>query len=65
MDEGALNFICEHGYDVVFGARPLKRAITQYLENPLAESMLSGKVKAHVPIVASVVDGRICLENQT
>jgi ATP-dependent Clp protease ATP-binding subunit ClpB len=34
------------GYDPVFGARPLKRAIQQYLENPLAQDLLSGKFVA-------------------
>ena len=59
----ALELLCERGYDPVFGARPLKRAVTQYLENPLAEAILSGAVQAHVPVVAKVVDGRIELAN--
>lgn len=43
--EGALEFIAEVGYDPVYGARPLKRALQQYLENPLAEKILSGQFK--------------------
>ena len=39
----ALDFLAEVGYDPVYGARPLKRAIQQYLENPLAQDILSGK----------------------
>jgi ATP-dependent Clp protease ATP-binding subunit ClpB len=39
----ALDKIAEAGYDPVFGARPLKRAIQQYVENPLAQEILSGK----------------------
>jgi ATP-dependent Clp protease ATP-binding subunit ClpB len=39
----ALEFISEVGYDVVYGARPLKRAVQQYLENPLAQDILAGK----------------------
>ena len=35
--------LCEAGYDPVYGARPLKRAIQIYLENPLAEALLKGE----------------------
>ena len=35
--------LCEAGYDPVYGARPLKRAIQVYLENPLAEALLKGQ----------------------
>lgn len=40
---GALEFLAKRGYDPVYGARPLKRALQQYLENPLAEDILQGK----------------------
>jgi len=43
VDSAALEFIAEVGYDPVYGARPLKRALQQYLENPLAQDILSGK----------------------
>lgn len=39
----ALNFLASTGYDPVYGARPLKRAIQQYVENPLALDILAGK----------------------
>ena len=38
----ALDFLAEMGYDPVYGARPLKRSIQQYLENPLAQKILEG-----------------------
>ena len=41
-----LNFLSEVGYDPVYGARPLKRAIQRYIENPLAQELLSGNFKA-------------------
>lgn len=41
--QGAKHFLLENGYDPVFGARPLKRAIQQQLENPLAIELLEGK----------------------
>jgi ATP-dependent Clp protease ATP-binding subunit ClpC len=42
LSESAVEFLVEKGYDEKFGARPLKRAIQRYLENPLSESMLAG-----------------------
>jgi ATP-dependent Clp protease ATP-binding subunit ClpB len=38
----ALDYLAATGYDPVYGARPLKRAIQQYIENPLAQQILSG-----------------------
>ncbi len=46
FDEEALSLLVDVGYDPVYGARPLKRAIQQYVENPLAEAMLSGEFVA-------------------
>jgi len=42
LDDAVMDRICEAGYDPVYGARPLKRAIQQLLENPLAQIVLSG-----------------------
>lgn len=42
ITESALALLAEAGYDPVYGARPLKRAIQQKLENPLAQDLLSG-----------------------
>ena len=38
-------FLCEKGYDINFGARPLKRAIQKYLENPMAETLIKQSPK--------------------
>jgi ATP-dependent Clp protease ATP-binding subunit ClpB len=43
LDASALDKLGEAGYDPVYGARPLKRAIQQQVENPLAQAILSGK----------------------
>ncbi len=43
LSDKAINFLTEKGYDPVYGARPLKRAIQNYLENPLAQDLLEGK----------------------
>ncbi len=42
VDASALSMIAQVGFDPVYGARPLKRAIQQYIENPLAKAMLAG-----------------------
>ena len=44
LDEDATHWLAEKGYDPVYGARPLKRAIQKYLQDPLAEQILSGDV---------------------
>jgi ATP-dependent Clp protease ATP-binding subunit ClpB len=43
VDDSALDYLAEIGYDPVYGARPLKRAVQVHLENPLAQDILSGK----------------------
>ncbi len=46
VSDDALARIAEAGFDPVFGARPLKRAIQRYVENPMAQQILSGKYAA-------------------
>jgi len=46
LTEAALDKLGEAGFDPVYGARPLKRAIQQQVENPLAQDILSGKFMA-------------------
>jgi ATP-dependent Clp protease ATP-binding subunit ClpB len=52
VSDAALVRVSEAGYDPVFGARPLKRAIQQFIENPVARLILEGKFgpKAIVPV---------------
>lgn len=45
LTDQAKDFIVEKGWDVQFGARPLKRAIQKYLEDPLAEEIIKTKVE--------------------
>jgi ATP-dependent Clp protease ATP-binding subunit ClpC len=46
LSDAAKDFIAEKGYDVQFGARPLKRSIQRYLEDELADIVLSGELEA-------------------
>lgn len=50
----AKEFIAEKGYDSQFGARPLHRAIQKYLEDPLAEEILNGTIKAGQIMIADL-----------
>lgn len=55
----ALEKIGEAGFDPIFGARPLKRAIQQEIENPLAQEILSGKLLPGKPVVLDVENDEI------
>jgi len=57
--DNTLNFISEIGYDPIYGARPLKRAIQQEIENPLAQQILSGSLLPEKPISVDYVDRKI------
>ncbi|PQJ67783.1 ATP-dependent chaperone ClpB [Photobacterium angustum] len=62
VEDSALDMIAEAGFDPVYGARPLKRAIQQYIENPLAQDLLSGKFVPGKVITLSVKDDVIVAE---
>jgi len=55
LDPGVLDKIAALGFDPVYGARPLKRAIQQWLENPLAQQVLSGEYPPGSTIVVKLV----------
>ncbi len=50
LDPKAANFLVEKGYDSALGARPLRRIVQEYLEDPLADMVLSGKAKARIRV---------------
>lgn len=54
MTDAALSKLVDIGYDPVYGARPLKRAIQQWLENPLAQDILGGRFLPGDTIIADV-----------
>jgi ATP-dependent Clp protease ATP-binding subunit ClpC len=45
ISEKAKDFVAEKGFDAQFGARPLKRAIQKYIEDPLAEDIINSNLK--------------------
>lgn len=54
VDDEAKTFLAKKGYDVQFGARPLKRAIQTYLEDGLSELIVSGKIEQGDSVQVSV-----------
>ena len=62
MSAEALNKIAEAGYDPVYGARPLKRAIQQLIENPLSKLLLEGRYAPKQEIRVLLNNGQIVFE---
>jgi ATP-dependent Clp protease ATP-binding subunit ClpC len=56
LSDDAVDFLVERGYDEKFGARPLKRAIQRYLEDPLSEKILVSEVAAGDEIEVAVAE---------
>jgi len=59
LSDAAVAKLAEAGYDPVYGARPLKRAIQQRIENPLAQEILAGTLAPGDVVRVDVVDGEI------
>lgn len=59
VTDKAKQYILSHGTDSAYGARPLKRAVQRYLEDPLAEEILRKKVKEHQQITVDCVDDKL------
>ena len=63
LSDAARDKLAEAGFDPVYGARPLKRAIQQQVENPLAQEILQGKFKPGDVIEVGVGDDRLDFQN--
>jgi ATP-dependent Clp protease ATP-binding subunit ClpB len=59
VSDEAMDKLIDVGYDPVYGARPLKRAIQRWIENPLAQQILSGQFSEGSQIHARLEDGEI------
>jgi len=59
VSDEALDYIGNAGFDPVYGARPLKRAIQQEVENPMAHFILAGKFEPGEKVYVNVVDGKL------
>jgi len=63
LSDAARDKLADAGFDPVYGARPLKRAIQQQVENPLAQEILQGKFKPGDVIEVSVTDEKLDFQN--
>ena len=62
LTDAARAWLGRVGYDPVYGARPLKRAVQRYLQDPLAELILRGEVKDGATVRVDEGDGKLVLE---
>jgi len=58
LEQSAKDFLIDKGYNPDFGARPLRRAIESYIENPVSESILRGEFKNGATIRAAKLEGK-------
>ncbi|HKQ84322.1 MAG TPA: ATP-dependent chaperone ClpB [Steroidobacteraceae bacterium] len=65
LDDGARDLLGEAGFDPVYGARPLKRAIQQQIENPLAQRILRGEFGPGDKVQVSAKDGQLVFAKGT
>src|SRR5438477_867473 len=63
LDSTAHEFVIEKGYDPNYGARPMRRAVERYLEDPLAEEILRGNVKAGAKVQVTAKDGNLVFQS--
>ena len=61
----AKHFLASKGYDVQFGARPLKRAIQSYLEDSLSEQLVEGRIQIGDTLQASMNEQQDAIQIQS
>jgi ATP-dependent Clp protease ATP-binding subunit ClpC len=64
LDEKAKDLLIEKGYDPAYGARPMRRAVERYLEDPMAEEILRGNIKARDTALVSAENGKLTFQPQ-
>jgi ATP-dependent Clp protease ATP-binding subunit ClpC len=63
IEDGAIDALLEHGgYDIQFGARPMRRAIVRLVEAPLADMILRGELEAGGVALVSAIDGEVVVD---
>ena len=64
LDEDAMHWLAEAGYDPVYGARPLKRVIQRALQNPLANQILEGTIAEGDLVTVTARDGALLINGR-
>jgi len=65
LSPAAIDLLARKGYDPAYGARPLKRVIQQYIENPLSMQILAGEIEPGACLVAEVDGDSLRIEGQS
>lgn len=65
VNNDAVSFLAEEGYDPDFGARPMKRALQQHLLNDLSRAILGGTVSSAQPIIVEKAEHGLVFKNDT
>jgi ATP-dependent Clp protease ATP-binding subunit ClpB len=64
LDDAARTWLANRGYDPAYGARPLKRVIQKYVQDPLAEQILAGQVMDGAAVALTVRDGALAINGE-
>ena len=64
FDEESEKYLAKEGFDTVYGARPLRRAITKTVEDKLSEEILRGNVKSGAEVKVTVKDNELVFQNE-
>jgi ATP-dependent Clp protease ATP-binding subunit ClpC len=62
LEDAARDFLAEKGHDPAYGARPMRRAVERYLEDPMAEEILRGNIKAGDTAKVVAEDGKLAFK---
>lgn len=62
LTDDVKEFLAKEGFDPHFGARPLRRAVQRFIENPLAEELLKGNLEPGIVLRAELHDGKLTFE---
>jgi ATP-dependent Clp protease ATP-binding subunit ClpC len=65
LDEKAMDFLVQKGYDPNYGARPMRRAVERFLEDPLAEELLKGNLHENDPIQVTLENDKLVFIQNT
>ncbi|MFO1477462.1 MAG: ATP-dependent Clp protease ATP-binding subunit [Verrucomicrobiota bacterium] len=65
LNEKAKDFLVEKGYDPQYGARPMRRAVERFLEDPLAEELLKGNLHDGEPILVTAEKDKLAFTQNT
>jgi len=64
LDAKAKDFLTDKGFDPLYGARPMRRAVERYLEDPLAEEIIRGNLHENEPVLVTVEGDKLVFKQE-